>query len=447
MKLVSGDILSKTVTTSITLGSTGYPSPLAITTTGAVAPSTASGASVVSTVKNNSLTNNGRISGAAGASGTVGQAGFSGVNFAAAGTVINTGSIAGGAGGTGSAGAGGVGGAGVRLNGTLTTSGTISGGAGGHGSTSSGAMGDAVEFGPAASTLIVDPGAVFHGLVVANAAVNDVLELAGKQSGGTALTLGTQFTNFSTLDFASAASGTVDATKAALTVTGSSADHRWLCVGRYPRYHESCREGRQRCVQHHDRDAEDHPRDDHDQPAVQQRLHGRAFRAQRAAGSGTDVSLASGADATLAGLSHEVMNFVSDYHRAFTDGRIMPAHGLASSLLPTASAAASDHMSVGIASLAYHEHGVAHVAPACARRSAAPQCGRGATGWWKLQLGRSHSAAFLAHLSIVAQRDTLHLIAKLHDPAKQFGQNNLSIGFIIDNGFWGIERRACAWAP
>jgi hypothetical protein len=57
------------------------------------------------------------------------------------------------------------------------------------------------------------------------------------------------------------------------------------------------------------------------------------------------------------------------------------------------------------------------------------------------QLGRSPCAAFLAHLSIVTQRDTLHQIAKLHDPAKQFGQNNLSIGFIIDNGLWDRETR------
>jgi hypothetical protein len=33
------------------------------------------------------------------------------------------------------------------------------------------------------------------------------------------------------------------------------------------------------------------------------------------------------------------------------------------------------------------------------------------------------------------------LIAKLHDPATQFGQNNLSIGFIIDNGLWDRETR------
>jgi hypothetical protein len=35
----------------------------------------------------------------------------------------------------------------------------------------------------------------------------------------------------------------------------------------------------------------------------------------------------------------------------------------------------------------------------------------------------------------------LHQIAKLHDPAKQFGQNNLSISYIIDNGFWDRETR------
>lgn len=57
------------------------------------------------------------------------------------------------------------------------------------------------------------------------------------------------------------------------------------------------------------------------------------------------------------------------------------------------------------------------------------------------QLSRSHCAPFLAHLSVVTQRDTLHQIAKLHDRAKQFGQNNLSIGFIIDNGYWDRETR------
>jgi hypothetical protein len=98
----------------------------------------------------------------------------------------------------------------------LSTSGTISGGAGGTGTTT-GAAGDAVKFGTVASTLVVDTGAVFNGQVVANASVNDVLELSGTQSGGTAITLGTQFADFSILDFASGATGTVDATKAALS--------------------------------------------------------------------------------------------------------------------------------------------------------------------------------------------------------------------------------------
>jgi AbiU2 len=57
------------------------------------------------------------------------------------------------------------------------------------------------------------------------------------------------------------------------------------------------------------------------------------------------------------------------------------------------------------------------------------------------QLGGSHCAAFLAHLSIVTQRDTLQQIAKLHDPAKQFGQNNLSIAYVVDNGLWDRETR------
>ena len=93
--------------------------------------------------------------------------------------------------------------------GTLTSAGTISGGKGGSG-TLLGAAGDAVQFGTVASTLIVNSGAVFNGQVAANSAVNDVLELAGNQSGGTGITLGAQFTGFSTLDFASGAAWKVN---------------------------------------------------------------------------------------------------------------------------------------------------------------------------------------------------------------------------------------------
>jgi hypothetical protein len=56
-------------------------------------------------------------------------------------------------------------------------------------------------------------------------------------------------------------------------------------------------------------------------------------------------------------------------------------------------------------------------------------------------LSRTHCAQFLANLGTVTQRDLLHQIAKLHDPTKQLGQSNLSIGFIIDNGFWDRETR------
>jgi hypothetical protein len=81
-----------------------------------------------------------------------------------------------------------------------------------------------------------------------------------------------------------------------------------------------------------------------------------------AAGHGTDVTLASAAGATLAGLSHDVMNFVSDYHHELTDGRIVPVHGLESSLMPTVNAAASDHTSYGFSSPTFIEHGVVHAA-------------------------------------------------------------------------------------
>ena len=154
------------------------------------------------------LTNTGSITGGKGGSAGAGGAGGAGVSLLT-GTLTNTGTITGGAGGIGTT-TGGGGGAGVFLNGgTLITSGIISGSAGGSGAPK-GAPGDAVNFGTATSTLIVDPAAVFNGQVVANN-LHDVLELAGTQSGGTPITLGTQFTNFATLDFASHAHWTPDA--------------------------------------------------------------------------------------------------------------------------------------------------------------------------------------------------------------------------------------------
>jgi hypothetical protein len=217
--LASGDGISTTLTITVALGSTAHPSPLTITSTGRVSPTTAGASGVVSNIAGNSLTNHGDIQGGAGSTGSVGGGGGLGASFTA-GMLTNTRSITGGAGGTGST-TGGAGGAGVLLNGgTLITSGTVSGGQGGTGPTH-GAAGDAVKFGIAASTLIVDPGAKFNGQVVGNASVHDVLELSGTQAGGTAITLGTQFTNFSMLDFATGAQGSADATVGDLTATRS----------------------------------------------------------------------------------------------------------------------------------------------------------------------------------------------------------------------------------
>ena len=55
-----------------------------------------------------------------------------------------------------------------------------------------------MQFGTLASTLVVDPGAVFNGAVLANSAAPDTLELAGTAA-GTLSGLGTQVTGFATI--------------------------------------------------------------------------------------------------------------------------------------------------------------------------------------------------------------------------------------------------------
>ena len=159
----------------------------------------------VDAVGNARLTNYGTIEGGAGGSSTGGGGGTggNGVDLASGGTLANGDAISGGDGGYGQD-VGGGGGTGVDLagGGTLTNAGTISGGGGGRANTifgSDGRAGDAVYFGKGASRLIIDPGAVFLGNVVANASYNNTIDLAYVRFGsgtGTLSGIGSQFTGF-----------------------------------------------------------------------------------------------------------------------------------------------------------------------------------------------------------------------------------------------------------
>jgi hypothetical protein len=174
------------------------------------------------------LTNSGRIAGGSGISGGPDSGGAGVVErhgalnnqgtitagtgnygvFDIGGTLTNDGTITGGDGiGVNS------GGVGVYLESgaTLTTSGTISGGTGVR-------IGDAVKL-ASGTTLVVEPGAKFNGIVAAVGG-GTTLELSGTQNGGTGITLGsfferashgTQFNSFKTLDFAPGAQWSVSA--------------------------------------------------------------------------------------------------------------------------------------------------------------------------------------------------------------------------------------------
>ncbi|HTZ70178.1 MAG TPA: hypothetical protein VMB71_05960 [Acetobacteraceae bacterium] len=165
-----------------------------------------SGAAGVSVASGDIVMNSGKIIGGGGGEGYYfGGTGGDGVICVAGATIINSGQIIGGEGGLSYYyGVFEDGGAGVYLHGgTVTNAGTISGGSGPND-----AYNDSVQFGALAGTLIVDPGAVFIGAVVANAAVDDVLRLAGTRAG----TLTGQFTNFTTVTEVAGANWQVDGT-------------------------------------------------------------------------------------------------------------------------------------------------------------------------------------------------------------------------------------------
>jgi len=154
------------------------------------------------------LVNNGNIDGARGGFQKAGGIGVL-VDVPATGTSVlnNTGTITGGNGGPQLFSGEADGGVGVYLSGgTLINSGTILGGLGGEFGLNRYA---AVQFGPNAATLVVDPGAVFMGGVYANSAISDVLELAGKST--KVLTgIGYGFDGFNDISFASGASWTIE---------------------------------------------------------------------------------------------------------------------------------------------------------------------------------------------------------------------------------------------
>jgi hypothetical protein len=189
-----------------------------------------------------------------------------------------------------------------------------------------------VKFGSTASTLIVDPNAVFNGQVIASSAVKDVLEVAGTQAGGTAVTLGTQFTNFATLDFASGAKWTVDATKADLTSHPLSIDG--FALGDKLDITNLASSGLTASFS-----------TSNDQLTISKgsttiatlqfnsAFSGKSFVLKADGHGGTYVELQSGAESTLAASAHDLMSFVSDEHRALIEAdRSLSTHGLGSAL-------------------------------------------------------------------------------------------------------------------
>ena len=78
-------------------------------------------------------------------------------------------------------------------------------------------------------------------------------------------------------------------------------------------------------------------------------------------GSGTDVSLRSDANATLAALGHDSMNFVGDTDRALSgNGFMLGSHGFGSGSVLHTDAALLGFGGHGSSANALIDHGIAH---------------------------------------------------------------------------------------
>ena len=161
-----------------------------------------------------------------------GGAGGGGVYIYRGAEATNTGTIIGGVGGSNIY-TGAKGGAGVIIDGgTFVDSGVVRGGAGGV-SQGNGAAGEAIYVdGTTSGTLALDPGASFSGLVVANPSVVNVLELTGTAT-GTLSGIGTEFTGFGLISFASGAQRIIEGSLTSIGDVAGFAAHNAIVLDGY----------------------------------------------------------------------------------------------------------------------------------------------------------------------------------------------------------------------
>jgi hypothetical protein len=143
---MTGSTISTLVAASVTLGTSAYPSPLTITSTGGIGPAASSAIALVASIAAGAVLNQGTVTGGGGTPVTNGDGGAGGVGvFLSSGSSLtNAGGITGGAGGQAGSPEAPGGGVGVQLTGgSLANGGAITGGGGGLGGRGRGGAGGA----------------------------------------------------------------------------------------------------------------------------------------------------------------------------------------------------------------------------------------------------------------------------------------------------------------